>query len=61
MIAIEMKICDRVYQAEKRNAEMLGHCPSETAMLALGAFCGVYSLAIEPDRPLMLTTFRPMR
>jgi hypothetical protein len=49
--SIEMAIADKVYQGEKLNAAMLGHDRLELAMLSFGAFCGVYSLIIEPERP----------
>lgn len=48
--SVEMAIADKTYEAEKRNAAMVGHDRLETAMLSFGAFCGVYSLASEPER-----------
>lgn len=48
---IEMLILDRVYEAEKVHAAMVGHDRLEVAVLSFGAFCGVYSLIVEPERP----------
>lgn len=49
--AIETAIADRVYQAERVAAAMLGYDRGDGAMLALGAFCGVLEIARADDRP----------
>jgi hypothetical protein len=48
--SIEMTIASKTYEAELRNAGMLGHDGMDRAVLAFGAFCGVLSLACEPER-----------
>lgn len=48
---IEMLIAARVYEAEKVHAAMLGCGRLEIAVLSFGAFCGVYALAVEAERP----------
>ena len=58
--SIHMAIAEKVYMVEKLNAAMLGHDGMDMAMLAFGAFCGVLSLAHDPERPAVLTRFRPM-
>lgn len=49
--SVEMAICDKVYQAEKRNAAMVGYDKVDVAMMAFGAFCETWSRTFEPDRP----------
>lgn len=59
-LGIHMVIAEKVYEAEKLNAKMLGLDRLEVAMLSFAAFCGVYVLALEAERPAVLTRFRPM-
>ena len=53
----DIQIAQRVYEAEKCNAEALGYDTMDVAMLSFGAFCGVLSLAYDPERPAVLTRF----
>lgn len=48
--SIEMAIIDRVYEAEKINAAMVGYDRMDVAMMAFGAFCGAWCIANEPER-----------
>jgi hypothetical protein len=58
--SVHMAIAEKTYEAEKVNAKMLGFDGLDMAMLAFGAFCGVLSLAHDPERPAVLTRFRPI-
>lgn len=54
-------IADRVQAAEKRNAAALGHDALETFLLSVEAWGQTFDIATTPDRPAVLTRFRPMR
>lgn len=56
--AVELKVADLAYQAEKCHAAALGHDRLDVAMLSIGTFCGVLLLACADDKPATLTRFR---
>jgi hypothetical protein len=57
---IELRIAEGVYQSERVDAAALGHDGIDICLLSVGAFCGVLTLACDPDRPAVLTRFRPI-
>lgn len=58
--SIHMAIADKACEAERIHAKMLGYDAIQVPFMAFAAFCGVYILALEDEKPAVLTRFRPM-
>lgn len=56
--SVAIRVAELAYEAEKRNAKVLGHDGLDVAMLSFGAFCDTLLLAYSSDRPAVEPRFR---
>jgi hypothetical protein len=56
--SVAIRVAELAYEAEKRNAKVLGHDGLDVAMLSFGAFCDTLLLAYSNDRPVVEPRFR---